>query len=155
MPEVFGLALPLVLQTLAETGMQFISCALVGRLGVAELGALGLSWIWMWTLLAPLVGVATGVQVFVARHDGAGEHERCGPWLWQALWLTLPVMLLWAALLALLMPQLFTAIGAGAELHDKAVAYGRQGGGVRLGASARCSVRAPGFCFEQLLPGAG
>ncbi|MEY2935585.1 MAG: hypothetical protein RL033_6334, partial [Pseudomonadota bacterium] len=40
--EVFGLAMPLVLQTLAETGMQFISCALVGRLGVAELGALGL-----------------------------------------------------------------------------------------------------------------
>jgi putative MATE family efflux protein len=64
------------------------------------------------------------VQVFVARHDGAGERERCGPWLWQALWLTLPVMLLWAALLAFLLPHLFTAIGAGEELHDKAVAYG-------------------------------
>jgi MATE family multidrug resistance protein len=122
--EVFTLALPLVLQTLAETAMQVNNSALVGRLGVAELGAIGFAWIWIWTLFGPLVGVATGVQVFVARHDGAGERERCGPWVWQALWLTVPTMIAWVGLLALLLPSLFSALGTSAELHDNAVAYG-------------------------------
>jgi MATE family multidrug resistance protein len=122
--EVFWLALPVVLQTMAETAMHVIDSALVGRLGTVSLGAIGFAWIWIWTLLVPLAGVTTGVQVFVARHDGAGERTACGPWLWQALWLTLPAMIAWAGAVALFLPALFTAVGTESELREQAIAYG-------------------------------
>src|SRR5215831_8850555 len=78
--EVALLAFPVVLQTIAETAMQLIDSAMVGRLGAAQLGAIGLAGIWLWTLFVPFTGTASGVQVFVSRHSGAGEDARCGPW---------------------------------------------------------------------------
>lgn len=122
--EVFWLALPVIMQTLAETAMQVIDTALVGRLGTAALGAIGFAGIWIWTLLVPLAGVTTGVQVFVARHDGAGEHERCGPWVWSALWLTLPAMIVWICLLFVGLPALFGVVGADSESRQLAISYG-------------------------------
>src|ERR1041385_6923930 len=82
--EVALLAYPVVLQTLAETAMQVIDSAFVGRLGATELGAVGFAGIWIWTLFVSFAGTASGVQTFVSRHDGAGEHQRCGPWIWHA-----------------------------------------------------------------------
>ena len=65
--------------------MQLCSSAMVGRLGAAQLGAVGFAGIWMWTLFVPFAGAANGVQSFVSRHDGAGEPRRCGAWVWQAI----------------------------------------------------------------------
>jgi multidrug resistance protein, MATE family len=121
--EVVLLAYPVILQTIAETAMHTIDSAMIGRIGVTELGAVGFAGIWIWTLFTPFIGLATGVQIFVSRHDGAGQPERCGPWVWQALWLTLPAMMLWLALVALLLPALFAAIAPPAELQRAATAY--------------------------------
>ena len=106
--EVALLAYPAVLQTIAETAMQVIDSAMVGRLGAASLGAVGLAGIWIWTLFVPLVGMASGVQVFVARHYGAEQHERCGPWVWQALAIVVPAMVLWMLVIAGLLPPLLS-----------------------------------------------
>ena len=122
--EVALLAYPVVLQTIAETAMQVIDSAMVGRLGAAQLGAIGLSGIWIWTLFVPLAGMANGVQVFVSRHHGAQEHERCGPWVWQALWLGVPAMILWTLVIALLLPSVFSAIAPSRALEQGALAYG-------------------------------
>jgi MATE family multidrug resistance protein len=122
--EVALLAYPVVLQTMAETAMQVIDSAMVGRLGATELGAIGLGGIWIWTLFVPFTGTATGVQVFVSRHDGAKEHERCGPWIWQALWLGVPAMTLWMFAIALFLPGLLSAIGPSHALKVAAVHYG-------------------------------
>lgn len=121
--EVALIAYPIVLQTIAETAMQVIDSAMVGRLGAAELGAVGFAGIWIWTLFVPFTGAASGVQVFVSRHDGAGECARSGPWVWQALWMLVPAMLLWAGVIALALPALFTAIGPSPELYSAALAY--------------------------------
>ena len=61
--EVALLAFPVVLQTIAETVMQLIHSAMVGRLGAAQLGAMGFAGIWIWTLFVPFTGTANGVQV--------------------------------------------------------------------------------------------
>jgi MATE family multidrug resistance protein len=122
--EVAMLAFPIVLQTLAETAMHVIDSAMIGRLGAAELGAVGFSGTWIWTLFVPFVGLATGVQVFVARHDGAREPAACGPWVWHALWLAVPAMTLWCCLIALCLPTLFAGVGLAPELRELAVSYG-------------------------------
>ena len=121
--EVAVLAYPVIAQTIAETAMHVIDSAMIGKLGSVELGAIGFSGIWIWTLFVPFAGIATGVQVFVSRHDGAGEPERCGPWAWQALWASVPAMALWAGLVALLLPALYAAIGPAAELQSVALSY--------------------------------
>jgi MATE family multidrug resistance protein len=121
--EVAQLAFPVVLQTVAETAMQLIDSAMVGRLGAAQLGAIGLAGIWLWTLFVPFTGTASGVQVFVSRHHGAGEPERCGPWVWQALGTVVPAMLLWMLAMALVLPALLGRIAPPGALHDAAIAY--------------------------------
>src|SRR5688572_10637997 len=83
--EVAWLASPVLVQMLSETLMQVLSSAMVGRLGPSELGGVGLGGIWLWTLLCPFVGAATGVSVFVSRAHGAGNPRECGPCLWQGL----------------------------------------------------------------------
>jgi MATE family multidrug resistance protein len=121
--EVAVLAYPVVLQTIAETLMQVIDSAMVGRLGATEFGAIGFAGIWVWTLFVPFTGTATGVQVFVSRHDGAGERERCGPWIWQALWLLGPAMIVWMGIVWLLLPHLVAFIGPSAAMQSAAIDY--------------------------------
>ncbi len=124
MGEVALLAFPVVLQTVAETVMQLANSAMVGRLGPAQLGAVGFASIWMWTLFVPFAGTANGVQAFVSRQDGAGDSSRCGAWVWQAIWILSPAMVIWACLLAWLLPALFALVGPPAELYEAAVHYG-------------------------------
>ena len=72
--EVAQLAFPVVLQTIAETAMQLIDSAMVGRLGAAQLGAIGLAGIWLWTLFVPFTGTAqrrAGVRVAPSRRERA------------------------------------------------------------------------------------
>ena len=121
--EVALLAFPVVLQTIAETAMQLIDSAMVGRIGAAQLGAIGFAGIWLWTLYVPFTGTATGVQVFVSRHHGAGEPEKCGPWVWQAFGTIVPAMVLWMLGVAWLLPLLFDRIMTPGTMHDAAIAY--------------------------------
>src|SRR5687767_14437289 len=105
--EVAKLAYPIVLQTLAECIMHVVDTAMIGKLGTTALGAVGFSGTWIWTLLVPFAGIASGVQTFVSRHAGAEERHKCGPWVWQALWLTLPAITLWSCVIAVFLPSLF------------------------------------------------
>jgi MATE family multidrug resistance protein len=121
--EVAWLAFPVVVQTMSETAMQLVDSAMVGRLGATELGAIGFAGIWIWTLFVPFTGTAQGVQTFVSRHDGAEERRHCGPWLWQALWLTVPAMTLWMGVVAFLFPALVSWIAPSPELQAASIAY--------------------------------
>jgi multidrug resistance protein, MATE family len=135
--EVALLAYPIVLQTIAETAMHVIDSAMIGRLGAVQLGGVGFAGIWTWTLFVPFAGMASGVQTFVARHDGAKQPTQCGPWVWQALWLVLPLMTLWMLIVACFLPTLFDAIGPPPALRAVANAYGmaRLWGGPAIAAS--------------------
>jgi Na+-driven multidrug efflux pump len=104
--EVAYLAFPIVVQTISETIMQLIDSAMVWRLGATELGAIGFSGIWIWTLFVPFTGTGQGVQAFVSRHDGADERQLCGPWIWQAIWPLVPAMTVWMFVVALFFPYL-------------------------------------------------
>jgi MATE family, multidrug efflux pump len=121
--EVAWLASPVLVQMLSETLMQVASSAMVGRLGAAQLGAVGLGGIWLWTLLCPFVGSATGVSVFVSRAHGAGDPRACGPWVWRALAALVPAALLWTIAVAAAFPLLIAAVDPSPELAEHALAY--------------------------------
>ena len=121
--EVASLAYPVVLATMAETFMQVINSAMVGRLGATELGAVGFGGIWVWTLFCGFVGCAQGVQVFVARHFGAGEQRACGAWVWQSLYLLVPAVALWCGAMYWVFPIVIGWVGASPELESTALEY--------------------------------
>ena len=83
--EVARLAYPIVLTQMSITAMGVVDSMIVGRLGAAPLGAVGLGGMWVWTLTSFFVGTSTGVQTFVAQQHGAGEAKTCGGWSWQGL----------------------------------------------------------------------
>jgi MATE family multidrug resistance protein len=91
--EVAVLAYPLVLTQMSITAMGVIDSVIVGRLGAAPLGAVGLGGMWVWTLTSFLVGTSMGVQTFVAQSHGAGNANECGPWSWQGLASIVPLAL--------------------------------------------------------------
>ena len=103
--EVALLAYPLVLTQMSITAMGVVDSIIVGRLGAAPLGAVGLGGMWVWTVTSFFVGTSIGVQTFVAQSHGAGRTRDCGPWSWQGLASIVPL----AALAAI-------AIGLGANL---------------------------------------
>src|SRR6185503_2612174 len=121
--EVAVLASPVLVQMLSETLMQVASSAMVGRLGPSELGAVGLGGVWIWTLICPFIGTATGVQVFVSRAHGAGDPRACGPWVWQALAVLVPAAVLWTFAVAAFFPLLIAAVDPSPELADRTLAY--------------------------------
>jgi MATE family multidrug resistance protein len=122
--EVALLAFPAVLQTLSDTAMHVVDSAIVGRLGVAELGAVGFGGIWLWTMLVFFVGSGTGIQTFVSQAFGAGERSTCGRWAWQGLYVLVPASILWTAILACAYGPLLRALGASADMCALAVGYG-------------------------------
>jgi len=91
MREVAALAAPLVLTQIMVTAMGVVDSIIVGRLGAAQLGAVGLGGMWVWTLTSFFVGTSTGVQTFVAQHHGAGRTDQCGTWSWQGLASVVPL----------------------------------------------------------------
>jgi MATE family multidrug resistance protein len=121
--EVGLLAFPVLLQMASETVCQLVNSALVGRLGATELGAIGLGGIWLWTLLSPFGGTASGVQVFVSRADGEGKPAECGPWIWHAIWALVPLMIVWSGAMLVLFEPLMAAIGPSPELQARTAEY--------------------------------
>ncbi len=95
--EVGELAAPFVVTQMLVTAMGVVDSAIVGRLGAAPLGAVGLSGLWVWTLGSFFVGATTAVQTFVAQRHGAGHAEECGAWCWQGLASAVPPAIVAAA----------------------------------------------------------
>jgi len=96
--RILMLGLPLAGANLAEYGMVMTDMAVVGRLGVVELAAVGLAGGIMFDALAILLGVLTVVGVLVAEAYGAGDSRRIGAIAGQgmriALALSLPLIAL-------------------------------------------------------------
>ncbi|MBI4536889.1 MAG: MATE family efflux transporter [candidate division NC10 bacterium] len=73
--EVLRLALPMV--DLLQRGVNnLVDAILVGRLGAAELAALGLSQLLLMFVMALVYGLGVGVTVMVAFHTGAADGRR-------------------------------------------------------------------------------
>jgi MATE family multidrug resistance protein len=123
--EVATLAAPIVLTQLSQTIMHVVDSAFVGRLGAAELGAMGFAGIWLWTVFCVFNGCATGVQTFVSQMHGAGDEAGCGHWVWQALYAVVLPATAAITLFALLVDPFLDLVGANAEIHSHAAAFVR------------------------------
>lgn len=99
------LGVPLAGASLAEMGMALTDMAVVGRLGGLELAAVGLAGGIAFDMLAILLGILTIVGVLVAEAVGAGQPDRVGAIVGQALRIALGLSVLMIAF-ALVLPAM-------------------------------------------------
>jgi len=74
--RVLALALPIVGSDLLQRGVNVVDALLVGRLGAAELAAVGLSQLLLMFVMALVYGLGVGATVMVAFHTGATDARR-------------------------------------------------------------------------------
>jgi putative MATE family efflux protein len=121
--RILALALPAVVTLAADPLLGLVDTAVVGRLGAAELGGLGLavavltavSWIFNFLVF--------GTTSTVARAVGAGDRAAAGERVSHAAQVAVVLGVTVGALLLAAAPRLLSALGAVDELLDPAVAY--------------------------------
>jgi MATE family multidrug resistance protein len=88
---LLALAVPIALAQVGQTLMGVVDTAVVGRLGAAEIGAVGVgnSLFWFFAMFA--TGVVMGIDPLVSQAVGAGDALRARRILWQGIYLALIV----------------------------------------------------------------
>jgi MATE family multidrug resistance protein len=155
MREVAALAAPLVLTQIMVTAMGVVDSVIVGRLGAAQLGAVGLGGIWVWTITSFFVGTSTGVQTFVAQHHGAGRASECGTWSWQGLASVVPLAGIAAVLIFIFADSVIAMLAPSDSIAPLATGYmrGRSFGvmGITAASSLSCFFRGIGNTRTPLI----
>ncbi|MFO7961752.1 MAG: MATE family efflux transporter [Nitriliruptoraceae bacterium] len=121
--RLVALALPATVTLIADPVMGLVDTAVVGRLGAAELGALGLavsvlaagSWVFNFLVF--------GTTSAVARAVGAGDRPTAGRRVSHAAQVALLLGVVVAVVLLVLAPTLLRGLGAVPSLLDPATTY--------------------------------
>lgn len=119
---------PVLVTQLSYTAMGVIDTMMVGRLGVVELGAVGLGNLLSWWFLSLFFGMLAGVNTFVAQSYGADDGDGIASTLWHGLYMGLGMLVIIACVWPFV-PSVFALTGADAEMIALAAAYAQ----VRLG----------------------
>ena len=82
-----GLAMPVVLAEVGWTTMGLVDTLMVGPLGPAAIGAVGLGGMVFISIGLLGMGLMLGLDTLVSQAFGAGHLERCHHWLFQSVYL--------------------------------------------------------------------
>jgi MATE family multidrug resistance protein len=112
--ELIALSIPLIASNSGGQLMGLVDTAMVGRLGSAALGGVGIGSSIFFALTVAGMGMVLGMDPIVAQAIGAGEHDRARKALWQGIRVALAVSVPIMALVAL-SPLLLEPLGIEAE----------------------------------------
>lgn len=120
--RVVSLAVPVVLAELGWMTMTVVDTIMIGPLGPAAIGAIGVGNSAFYSFAIFGMGLLLGLDTLVSQAFGAGDREDCHHSLSQgiylALFVTAPLMVLFA-----FMPPMFYALGINAEVSRLAGAF--------------------------------
>ncbi len=122
--EVWNLAYPAILTMVSQTVMWTVDSAMVGRVGKAELAAVGLGGVMVWTIYSFFIGLTNSINTFVSQNFGAKRLHRCADYLWQGLYIAV------CAGIAILIIRIFSdriihLLGPADEVRASCIGYAR------------------------------
>ena len=117
------MALPAMAALAADPLLSLVDTALVGRLGVTQLAALGIDVAVFTTVFFGFNFLTYGTTAAVARLRGAGDDEAAARYALQALWLALGLGIVVTAVLLVGRVGIVRAMGASGDVVAPAVAY--------------------------------
>jgi putative MATE family efflux protein len=121
--EILRLALPAFGALVTEPLFLLADAAIVGRLGTAPLGGLGVASQVLTTLVGVSIFLAYGTTAAVARQVGAGQHQAAIRQGIDGLWLAALIGLAVLALGWPLAPRIVSAFGGTAVVSQQAIIY--------------------------------
>lgn len=120
--EVLRVAAPLIVSSLSWTVMTFVDRMFLNWVsGTAMSAAFSSSVVWFAMICLPL-GLCMYANTFVAQYHGAGQPEKIGLSLWQAVWIAIGFTPLVLAAIPLA-PALFSLAKHGPEAYALEVEY--------------------------------
>jgi MATE family multidrug resistance protein len=114
--SIMGLALPIIGGMMSQNVMNLVDTAMVGDLGAAALGAVGLAGFATFFSQALLLGLSAGVQAMSARRKGEGKLDETAVPLNGGLLVAVIVGVPLSALIILLAPTLFPLLNDDPEV---------------------------------------
>ena len=95
---ILALAWPTMLEQLMQTAVQYIDTAMVGALGTQATAAVGATTTVNWLVNSSVSALGVGFLSFIARAFGAGDRDRAGKAVMQAVIVTVACGLFFTAL---------------------------------------------------------
>jgi putative MATE family efflux protein len=121
--EMFTLAIPALGALIAEPLYVLTDTAIVGNIGTAELGGLGLAAQVIGTVLSVSLFLAYGTTAAVSRLLGAGRDRDAANQAVQGLWIAAVAGVVFAAVCFILAPQLLRILQASEDVEKFGVRY--------------------------------
>ena len=87
--QLWVLAYPVIITMISQTLMWLSDTIMVGRVGTAELGAVGLGGMIVWTFFAFFNGLMSSATTFVAQDYGAKRYGIIGRMMWHYLYIAI------------------------------------------------------------------
>ncbi len=122
---VLGLAVPVIVDQVLQTVTQMADMIMVGRLGAEAVAAVGLSTQPFNIAQAVFMGIGVGATALVARFIGAQDRARANRIATQALFMSMAVAAVMAAIGYVEAPALVRFMGAAPEVVPGGIAYMR------------------------------
>ncbi len=120
--RIIRIGSPVIISQLSYTAMGVIDTMMVGRLGIAELGGVGLGNMIAWWLLSGFYGVLSVVNTYVAQSVGANDRRGVGRTLWHGIYLAIGFGAL-ITVSSLFVPWLLSLTGANSGFLELATSY--------------------------------
>ena len=87
--QVLALAYPVIITMISQTLMWLADTIMVGRLGISQLGAVGLGGNIAWAFFAFFNGLMSSANTFVAQDYGAKRYDRIGKIAWHYIYIAI------------------------------------------------------------------
>ena len=122
---VFTLAWPTIIAGLLENIATTVDLIMVGRLGAAEVAAVGMAGMIYWVLSAMAIGLSVAAMAVIARSFGKGDRSEASLALGQTLTLGVATSIVIAVLTIILAPAIFGLFDMAPDVEALSVSYMR------------------------------
>ncbi len=120
---IFYLAWPTIIAVLLQNLATTIDMIMVGRLGPADVAAVGFSSMIFWLLSALIIGIEVSITAIVARAIGAGIPEEASLGVGQSYLLGISASVVMATATFFLAPTIFKLFGVEPDVFNLSVPY--------------------------------
>ena len=115
--QLWVLAYPVIITMLSQTLMWLADTIMVGRLGTAQLGGVGIGGMLVWTSFALFNGLMSSANTFVAQDYGAKQYSNIGRTVWHYLYIAIASYFVLLAL-ASVSGHILSLVGLSAEVEE-------------------------------------
>lgn len=123
MRMMMALAMPVIIEQILQTAVQYADTAMVGRLGADASAAVGLTTSVNWLVNSLLMGAGVGILASVARASGAGDEKKVQETAMQAVILALIVGTAETVIFVSVSRRLPVWLGAEPQIWEEAGRY--------------------------------